>query len=127
MRACEPLPADRRTTVRVNRRTLGWDGNVAALLDAVEFPFFMILPHDDLPHPDDVRVLHTALTARPAHVAANADMFVFGQNVACKRLLLPERGTAERVLSLLSARCRGGSVARSDTARDPGFRRLPAT
>ncbi len=50
-KACRAFLADPRFHLRRNPTTLGWDGNVRALLLRVETPYFAVLPHDDLWHP----------------------------------------------------------------------------
>lgn len=69
---------DSRWTVIEHRERLGWVGNVNALLGRVETPYSMILPHDDVLHPDYVRTMLRHLEAAPAAVAAFSDMELFG-------------------------------------------------
>ena len=39
---------DSRVRVRVNTQRLGWDAHIASLLEHVDTPYFVILPHDDV-------------------------------------------------------------------------------
>ena len=98
-KACTPFLHDPRFRVSINDQRLGWAENIAALLARVRTPFFIILPHDDVLHPDYIETLLGAITARPDASVAYADMFCFGDGHFRKSLTIEEGGPFERLLS----------------------------
>lgn len=76
--ALAPFAADARVAITVNAERLGWTRNINRMLEAVETPFFAILPHDDLWHPRYVETLRALLLAQPAASAAYCDIRSFG-------------------------------------------------
>ena len=98
-KACTPFLHDPCFRVSINDQRLGWAENIAALLARVRTPFFIILPHDDVLHPDYIETLLGAITARPDASVAYADMFCFGDGHFRKSLTIEEGGPFERLLS----------------------------
>ena len=75
---CRDFEADPRLRVRVNDGVLGWAENIDAMLGRVETPFYLILPHDDLLHPEYVERLLAEHEREPGAAVAYADMFFLG-------------------------------------------------
>lgn len=104
LRACEPFLEDRRFTATVNPEVLGWDRNIRGLLAGVTTPFFQVLPHDDVLHPQYIEALVGVLGKNPAASVAYADMHVFGHDTARKSMPLAEgRSVPERIVSFFLA------------------------
>ena len=97
--ACGPFLEDPRFNVSINERRLGWAGNIAALLDRVRTPFFVILPHDDLWHPCYIETLLEAIASRSDASVAYADMYCFGHGHFRKSLAIETGGSFNRLLS----------------------------
>jgi glycosyltransferase involved in cell wall biosynthesis len=71
---CRRYLADRRFELIVQPRRLGWVGNVNALIDRVDTPFFCIMPHDDLLAPQYLAEIHALAASDPAIACAFSDM-----------------------------------------------------
>lgn len=97
--ACRRFCDDSRFRFRVNPTVLGWDANVRQLLHAVDTPYFAILPHDDLWHPEYLATLLPRLTERMDATVAYADMYLFGENSGVRGLPLPDLGLSDRLLA----------------------------
>jgi hypothetical protein len=115
--ACRPFRSDRRFRFHRNPTTLGWDGHVRALLQRVETPYFVVLPHDDQWHPAYLAALMEAIRDRPDASVAYADCYVFGEGSGIKTMDLPDAPLPERLLAFFLAG--GGAFAwRGLTRRD---------
>lgn len=104
---------DPRIEVIAQPRRLGWADNCNALLDRVDTDTYCLYFHDDILHPDYVRVLRDALLADPEAIAAYCDIATFGDvegsvrgtayvGTAVQRLLQvlgPNRGAPLRALT----------------------------
>ena len=125
LRACEPFLADRRFTATVNSELLGWDRNIRGLLAGVRSPFFEILPHDDVLHPQYIEALLGRLKENPSASVAYADMHVFGHDAARKSMLLAEGDSVpDRLVSFFLAGAEGvpwRGVARADALAGETF------
>jgi len=78
--ALEPFRHDPRLRVSTNDRRLGWSGNFNALLERVETPFYVPLPHDDIWNPDYLSTFISAISDHPEASVAYGDMTIFGSN-----------------------------------------------
>jgi hypothetical protein len=76
--ALTPFLADRRFRARRNPTRLGWDGNIRALLERVETPYYAILPHDDIWDPRYVETFLGVLEQHAQASVAYGDLFTFG-------------------------------------------------
>lgn len=102
VRACAEFTSDPRLRLTVNARRLGWAENIAAMLQQVRTPFFVILPHDDFLHPRYVEKLYAALIQRPDAAVAYGDIqFMYGVNPRRRSQTLIEQPLSERLLSFL--------------------------
>lgn len=91
-----PFLSDHRFSVRENPVRLGWDGNIRSMLQRVDTPFFLILPHDDILHPAYVETLLAVMGERPDAPVAYGDMFFFGHTVPSRKWVdLPADGTRD--------------------------------
>lgn len=97
--ACRAYTTDPRFRFKVNPAVLGWDGNIRELLRSIETPYFAILPHDDLWHPEYLATLHAVLSSRPDATVAYADMFIFGKQSGVRGFKLPDADLGERLLA----------------------------
>lgn len=88
--ACRPFLADPRFELVVNRRQLGWDANIAALLGRVATPLFCVQPHDDLMRPTYLAELVDALRDRPDASVAYSEVLSFGVGVGRRSHALPD-------------------------------------
>ena len=71
---CRRYLTDRRFELIVQPRRLGWVGNVNALIDRVDTPFFCIMPHDDLLAPQYLAEIYALAASDPAIACAFSDM-----------------------------------------------------
>ena len=76
--ALTPFLSDPRFRVRRNPTRLGWDGNIRALLERVETPYYAILPHDDIWDPRYLEILLSILGQKALASVAYGDLFMFG-------------------------------------------------
>jgi GT2 family glycosyltransferase len=96
--------SDPRLQVSVNTSRLGWAGNIASMLRTVETPYFMVLPHDDLIHPDYVGTLLPHLARDPSVSVAYGDIQLVAEGaIRRRRQILSEGDTFERALSFFAA------------------------
>jgi glycosyl transferase family 2 len=93
--------ADRRFAYYVNDRRLGWAGNVGALLERVHTPYFVILPHDDMWHPQFLADQLVLLSARYDAAGTYTDLWTFGGATGVHRIAIDDGPLYERVLSFL--------------------------
>jgi glycosyltransferase involved in cell wall biosynthesis len=117
---------DPRIDVVEQSSRLGWRGNVNALLERVDTPFFFVYFHDDVLLPQYCERLRDTLIAAPDAASAHCDVGVFGGDAA-----KPGRNydgpIAKRILTLWGVRDRGAllrSLVRTDRV-GPDYR-LPA-
>ncbi len=97
--AVQPFLSDGRFRVRENPARLGWDGNIRAMLQRIETPYFVILPHDDILHSTYVETLLAALDKRPDAAVAYGDMSFFGHTEPSRKWVdLPAEGTRDEQL-----------------------------
>ncbi len=98
---CRRYLHDRRFELIVQRERLGWVGNVNALIERVDTPYFCITPHDDLLARQYLAELYLVAASDPAVACAYSDLEGFG--TYRKRIEQPEiRGTLiERVTDFL--------------------------
>jgi len=98
---CRHYLGDRRFELIVQRERLGWVGNVNALIERVDTPYFCITPHDDLLAPQYLAEVYALAASDPAIACAYSDIEGFGTS----RPLLAQsdiRGTMiERVIDFL--------------------------
>jgi glycosyltransferase involved in cell wall biosynthesis len=98
---CRHYLDDRRFELIVQRERLGWVGNVNALIERVDTPYFCITPHDDLLAPQYLAEVYALAASDPAIACAYSDIEGFGTS----RPLLAQsdiRGTMiERVIDFL--------------------------
>jgi hypothetical protein len=99
LEACAPFLEDPRFRVKLNPERLGWDKNVRALLRRVETPYFTILPHDDVMHPEYLASLLAALRDRPEVSVAHSDKVHFGDDIHRKWMEIPDAAVGRRMLS----------------------------
>jgi len=97
--ACLPFLDDPRFRLRRNGATLGYAGNVRSLLALVDTPYFMVLPHDDIPHPEYIQVLLHTLMERPDASVAYGDLYLFGRDSGSRFVRLPDAGLGDRLLA----------------------------
>lgn len=97
----EAMPGDARLRWRTNERVLGWSGHARALLADVTTPFAVLLPHDDLWHPEYLAEALAALEACPDASVAYPDLALFGGGVAMRALEIPRGDRAQRVTRFL--------------------------
>jgi len=76
--ALAPFLDDGRFRLHRNPSRLGWDGNIRALLERVETPYYAILPHDDIWDPRYLETFLGALERHPAASVAYGDLYAFG-------------------------------------------------
>jgi len=98
---CRRYLRDARFKLIVQPDRLGWVGNVNALIERVDTPYFCITPHDDLLDPQYLGELYALASADPAIACAYSDIEGFGARTL--RLEQPDiRGsTIERILDFL--------------------------
>ena len=78
--ALEPFRDDARVNISTNSRRFGWAGNFNALLQRVETPFYVPLPHDDTWDPDYLATLYPLVSGHSEASVAYGDMTMFGIN-----------------------------------------------
>jgi len=100
---CEKYLADSRFNLSVNPKVLGWAQNISNLLRKVDTPYFIILPHDDILHPDYLGILYEAIKEQPHVSVAYADMFFIGKNRGEKFLAVDNDNFFSRLLSFFLA------------------------
>jgi len=98
---------DARIEVVEQRERLGWCGNVNALLQRVDTPFFFLYFHDDIILPQYCGRLHRALQERPDAATANCDLVDLGAMEDFKRGRAYEGSVAQRILTLWGLEDRG--------------------
>jgi glycosyl transferase family 2 len=101
--ACAPFLADGRFRIVRNAETLGWPGNIAAMLGRVTTDRYVILPHDDAWHPDFLASLVAALERRPDASVAFGDSYLFEAQAGIRTFSLPDGALAERLLGFFLA------------------------
>jgi glycosyltransferase involved in cell wall biosynthesis len=99
LRACRPFLRDTRVRTTVNSRILGWAGNIRNLLRAVATPYFLILPHDDVLHPEYIATLLAELIRHPQACVAYGDMVCFGHGSYRRSLRLTEEPVFDRLMT----------------------------
>ena len=75
---CRRYLHDRRFELIVQRERLGWVGNVNALIERVDTPYFCITPHDDLLAPQYLAEVYALAASDPAIACAYSDVQGFG-------------------------------------------------
>jgi glycosyltransferase involved in cell wall biosynthesis len=75
---CRRYLDDRRFELIVQRERLGWVGNVNALIERVDTPYFCITPHDDLLAPQYLAEVYALAASDPAIACAYSDLQGFG-------------------------------------------------
>jgi len=100
---CEKYLADSRFNLSVNPKVLGWAQNISNLLRKVDTPYFIILPHDDILHPDYLCILYEAIKDRPNVSVAYADMFFIGNVLGERFLAVDNDNLSGRLLSFFLA------------------------
>jgi len=75
---CRRYLRDPRFELIVQPARLGWVGNVNALIQRVDTPYFCIAPHDDLPDPRYVAEMHARASSDPAIACVYSDIQGFG-------------------------------------------------
>jgi len=100
---CEKYLADSRFNLRVNPEVLGWAQNISNLLQTVNTPYFIILPHDDILHPEYLCILYETIKEQPHVSVAYADMFFIGQGRGEKFLAVDNDNLSGRLLSFFLA------------------------
>ena len=103
---------DPRIEIIEHDQRLGWCGNVNALLEKVDTPFFFIYFHDDLIMPQYCERLRKALMKLPAAASAHCDMRRFGRKQGINRACLYDGSVAKRLMTLLGSK-NPGSLLRS--------------
>jgi glycosyltransferase involved in cell wall biosynthesis len=101
---CREFASDGRFHHYVNPTRLGWAGNIRALLERVDTPFFIILFHDDQLEPSYIETLLPPLLERPELSVCYADIQRFDGATGHKTLPLPDAGLAEQLLDFFLAR-----------------------
>ena len=98
---CRRYLHDRRFELIVQHERLGWVGNVNALIERVDTPYFCITPHDDLLAPQYLAEVYALAASDPAIACAYSDLEGFGARRL--RIAQPDiRGTmVERVIDFL--------------------------
>src|SRR5450432_4091589 len=99
LRACQPFLRDARVRIIVNSQLLGWAENIRRLLVGVATPYFLILPHDDILHPEYITILLGELVRRPQACVAYGDMVCFGHGFYRKSLHLMQAPIFDRLMS----------------------------
>ena len=98
---CRRYLHDRRFQLIVQPERLGWVGNVNALIERVDTPYFCITPHDDLLAPQYLAEVYSLAASDPAIACAYSDLEGFGAT----RLHMAQpdiRGTTiERIIDFL--------------------------
>lgn len=101
---CERFATDERVSYRVNPQVMGWAENIAAMLERVSSPFFLVLPHDDFLHPRYVEWLLPLVEADPRVATAFADIqFLNAAQPTRRRQVLDEGDVGSRLVSFLAA------------------------
>lgn len=126
--ALELFRDDSRVQIVVNPKRLGWAANFNALLERVDTPFFVPLPHDDLWHPDYLATFYPLMCDNPAAAVAYGDMTIFGaENSSGFRAVTLPQGE-DRMTHLIRFMLQGahampwrGLTRRSATAVTGGF------
>jgi GT2 family glycosyltransferase len=75
---CRRYLHDPRFELIVQRERLGWVGNVNALIERVDTPYFCITPHDDLLAPQYLAEVYSLAASDPAIACAYSDVEGFG-------------------------------------------------
>jgi len=101
----EPFLSDPRMTISMNERRLGWDANIRQMLQKVETPYFIILPHDDFIHSKYLSTLLAEFSQHPDAVVVYSDMYVFGNGVKfVKQVDLPKFGSkSQQILTFFES------------------------
>jgi glycosyltransferase involved in cell wall biosynthesis len=79
--ACRPFLADRRFSLVVQPRNLGWVGNFNWLVDRADTTFWCYMQQDDLISPTYLEALVTTARAHPHAAVVYSDMETFGERV----------------------------------------------
>lgn len=88
LEALAPLRSDPRVQISQNAKRLGWAGNIDALLKSVETEFYVILPHDDLWHPNYLERLFPLVCENAAAAVAYADLTMLAHPQRPKRAVV---------------------------------------
>jgi hypothetical protein len=88
--AIRPFLDDPRVELVVNDRHLGWDANIAALLERVDTPLLCVQPHDDVLRPTYLEELVRALDLRPDASVAYSDVLSMGASRGRRSVALPD-------------------------------------
>jgi len=99
LRICEKYNSDGQIRSQINEKILGWGTNVNQLLQRVETPYFIILPHDDVLHPSYMEALYDKIQASPDVMVAYADMAFFDYASGFKSLEILGGRSFNRLLS----------------------------
>src|SRR3954469_23747324 len=83
----------------VNDRTLGYAHNVRSVLRRVNTPYFVVLPHDDMWHPDYLATTYAQMEGRPDASGAYTEWFMFGAAHRFRSFAVRDATLAERLLS----------------------------
>lgn len=78
--ALDSFRDDARVSISTNPVRLGWAANFNALLERVETPFYVPLPHDDIWDPDYLATLYPLVSDNAEASVAYGDMTMFGTN-----------------------------------------------
>jgi glycosyltransferase involved in cell wall biosynthesis len=71
---CRRYLVDKRFELIVQPRRLGWLGNVNALIERVDTPFFCIMPHDDLLAPQYLAEIYALAASDPGIACVFTDI-----------------------------------------------------
>lgn len=104
IRICRGFASDSRIRYEVNPQRLGWGGNIRALLQRVDTPYFLILFHDDWLHSRYIETLLPPLQERPELSVCYGDIRRFGASTGRKCLPLRDAGLPEQLLDFFLAR-----------------------
>ncbi|MGB5134025.1 MAG: glycosyltransferase family 2 protein [Prochlorococcaceae cyanobacterium] len=116
---------DRRVKVIEQRVRQGWAGNVNALLERVETPYFCLYMHDDIIVPQYVEFLLALLEANPHAASAHCDMAHFGGSDHTSAARAYAGPTASRLACFLLAPQRGSPLRSLVRTSKAGDLRLP--
>ena len=75
---CEKYLSDKRFLLSLNSSVLGWAENIDQLLKQIDTPYFIILPHDDIIHPDYLSLLYSGIIDDGEIAVCYGDMQFFG-------------------------------------------------
>ena len=99
--------ADPRFDYYVNTTNHGYALNVRGLLPRVRTPYFAVLPHDDLWHPDFLATLVGRLADRPEASGAYGDTYKFGHYAGYRAVAIADGPLFERLLSFYTEGAEG--------------------